>query len=209
LKTIKFIFILIFFISLKTYSQEDNIIKLHQLSGTIYSKNESPLPFVNILVKHYKRGTISDFDGFFSLVVQPNDTIIFSSVGFCKQFFVIPDTIKTQDFYVEVRLKTDTIMLREVIIFPWNTYEKFKNAFVNLKVPKDDLERAIENFRLIEKQLVDGDFSPDASLSYKNFMQQTYNQLYYAGQLPPNNLLNPLAWSKFFEALKNGDLKRK
>ena len=30
----------------------------------------------------------------------------------------------------------------------------------------------------------------------------------YAGQAPPVNLLNPVAWAKFIQAIKSGDLKR-
>ena len=49
----------------------------------------------------------------------------------------------------------------------------------------------------------------DASLNYKYSMQQYQSKLYYAGQLPPNNLLNPIAWAKFIKAWKNGDFKKK
>ena len=49
----------------------------------------------------------------------------------------------------------------------------------------------------------------DASLNYKFSMQQYQSKLYYAGQLPPNNLLNPIAWAKFIKAWKNGDFKKK
>jgi hypothetical protein len=40
-------------------------------------------------------------------------------------------------------------------------------------------------------------------------MQQQYTKLYYAGQYPPNNLLNPVAWAKFIKSWKEGKLKRK
>jgi len=49
----------------------------------------------------------------------------------------------------------------------------------------------------------------DGSMNFKNQMQQQYSKLYYAGQLPPNNLLNPIAWAKFIQAWQNGDFKRK
>jgi hypothetical protein len=100
-------------------------------------------------------------------------------------------------------------MLAETVVFPWNSYEQFKEAFMNLEIPEDDVNRAFNNLALIEDQLQMYGADPDPSLNYKYFMQQTYNQLYYAGQLPPNNLLNPIAWAQFFKALKNGDFKRK
>jgi hypothetical protein len=38
-------------------------------------------------------------------------------------------------------------------------------------------------------------------------MEEYKSKLYYIGQLPPNNLLNPLAWAEFVKAWKNGDFK--
>jgi hypothetical protein len=39
---------------------------------------------------------------------------------------------------------------------------------------------------------------------------KVYNdRLYWAGQLPPVSITNPLAWAQFFKALKNGDFKKK
>lgn len=201
---------MIFSISTNLFSQENKKEKLHQLSGTIIDSKQFPVPFVHVLIKNYRQGTISDFEGFFSLVVQPKDTIIFSSIGYKQLSWIVPDSASSDDIATTIVLSKDTILLSEAVVFPWNTYEKFKEAFLQLNAPSDDIQRALDNFALIEKQLYD-DYSttPDASLSYKYFMQQTYNQLYYAGQLPPNNLLNPIAWAKFFEALRNGDFKRK
>ena len=49
----------------------------------------------------------------------------------------------------------------------------------------------------------------DGAMNYKWQMQQYQSKLYYAGQAPPINLLNPIAWSKFIKAWKDGDFKRK
>ena len=51
--------------------------------------------------------------------------------------------------------------------------------------------------------------SMDGAMNQKYYLQQRNSRLYYAGQLPPNNLLNPIAWAKFIQAWKNGDFKRK
>ncbi|NNC85275.1 MAG: carboxypeptidase-like regulatory domain-containing protein, partial [Bacteroidia bacterium] len=53
------------------------------------------------------------------------------------------------------------------------------------------------------------DLPMDGSMNFKLANQQRSSQMYYAGQLPPNNLLNPIAWAKFIQAWKNGDFKRK
>jgi hypothetical protein len=40
-------------------------------------------------------------------------------------------------------------------------------------------------------------------------MKGEYTRLYHAGQLPPNNLLNPLAWASFIKAWKDGEFRKK
>ena len=50
-------------------------------------------------------------------------------------------------------------------------------------------------------------FRMDGSMNYRYFVDQQISKLYYNGQYPPNNLLNPIAWAHFLKALENGDLK--
>ena len=40
-------------------------------------------------------------------------------------------------------------------------------------------------------------------------LKQQANKYYYAGQLPPQNIFNPLAWADFIKAWKRGDFKSK
>ncbi len=100
-------------------------------------------------------------------------------------------------------------MLKEAVIYPWPSYDQFKRAFIALKVPDDDLERAKKNLALQEMKFRMERTPMDGQANQMLALQQETNKLYYAGQLPPNNLLNPLAWAKFIQAWKNGDFKRK
>jgi hypothetical protein len=47
--------------------------------------------------------------------------------------------------------------------------------------------------------------TPEAGYSYA--MGQNFNNMATRQQYPYNNLLNPLAWAKFFNGVKNGMLK--
>ena len=40
-------------------------------------------------------------------------------------------------------------------------------------------------------------------------LRQQANKAYYAGQVPPMNILNPAAWLDFIQAWKRGDFKKK
>jgi hypothetical protein len=48
----------------------------------------------------------------------------------------------------------------------------------------------------------------DGEEVYSYTVQQQAQQNYYAGQLPPMNIFNPVAWAKFIDAVRNGSLKR-
>ncbi|HLG34605.1 MAG TPA: carboxypeptidase-like regulatory domain-containing protein [Bacteroidia bacterium] len=184
---------------------------LVQFSGVVVTADSlKPLPYVNVIIRHTWRGTVSDYFGFFSFVARMNDTIEFSSLGYKKSTFIIPDTLTSNRYSLIQMMQGDTIVLRETIIYPWPTKEQFKEAFMNLRIPDDDLERAKKNLARAEMQVLYENMPMDGSMNFRNQMQAQQSKLYYAGgQLPPNNLLNPIAWAKFIEAWQNGDYKRK
>ncbi len=179
-----------------------------QLSGVLLSPDTiTPVPFANVIVRATGRGTMTDYFGFFSMVVEKNDEIVFSALGFKNSIYKLPDTL-TQDRYSLIQIMTvDTICLKEAVIYPWPTYEQFKKAFVKIDIPDDDYEKAVKNFALLMDLKDSWAEYPNSNINYNNFLNQRISKLYYAGQLPPNNLLNPLAWASFIKAWREGKLK--
>jgi hypothetical protein len=183
---------------------------LIQFSGIVVNQDSlHPLPFSNVMIKSTYRGTISDFFGFFSLVAQLNDTIEFSSIGYKKNYYIIPDSLRENRYSLIQILVPDTIQLQEAVIYPWPTPEQFKQAFLNTNIPDNDLIRARKNMNERTMKEIAETLPVDGSLTYKYQMQQQYSRLYSAGQLPFNNLLSPIAWGQFIQSWKNGDFKRK
>ncbi len=183
---------------------------LVQFSGVVITGDSlKPVPFTNVIIRGTYRGTISDYFGFFSFVAKKNDTIEFSSLGFKKAHFVIPDTITENRYSLIQILHGDTVYFKETIIYPWPTQEQFKEAFLKLNIPDDDLERSKKNLARAEMKERMKEMPMDGSLNYKYAMQQKQSQLYYAGQYPPMNIFNPFAWAKFIQAWQNGEFKEK
>lgn len=205
-----FTFLFVSFLAFNAIAQNDSKEELIQFSGIIITGDSlNPVPFATIIVKNTLRGTTSDYFGYFSFVAQPLDTIVFSSIGFKKSEFIVPDTLNENRYSLIQMLQNDTVMLDEAIVYPWPTQDQFKQAFLNLDIPDDALEIARKN--LSEEQLsARAESMPmSANMNFRYQMQQRTNQMYYAGQFVPNNLLNPMAWAKFIEAWKRGDFKRK
>ena len=193
-----------------TSKAQVNYTGLVQFSGVVVTGDSlRPVPFVSIVIKSSYRGTISDYNGFFSFVAQVKDTIEFSAIGFKKGTYVIPDTLTTDRYSLIKIMSRDTILLQETVIYPWPTKDQFKQAFLNLKVPDNDLERANRNLALSEMRDLMLNTPMDGSGNYKALMLERQNKNYTAGQYPSISLLNPIAWAKFIEAWQRGDYKRK
>jgi hypothetical protein len=181
---------------------------LVEFSGMIRDLQHSPLRFVNIIILSDRRGTISDQRGMFSMVVRPNDTILFSHMGHKGTMHIIPDSIGGQQYPADIFMVSDTFHLAEVRIYPWKTYQEFKEAFLALDLPDDDQQRAYHNIALIKTQIKMNNFGASPNINFREVMKQEYNQLYTAGQTPYYTIFDPLRWAKFFNSVKRGDFKQ-
>jgi hypothetical protein len=199
--------------AVSTFAQQPAVAKqpqkaLLQFSGVVVESDSlKPLPFTSIIVKGTTHGTISDYYGFFTLVASPGDEIEFYSVAYKDGTYKIPDTLKTAHYSIIQVLRKDTIELKPVTIYPWPSRDEFKKAFLKLEVAHNDYDRAQKNLEEQEMRELAKGLSMDAQGNYSYALQQKYTKLYYAGQYPPNNLLNPVAWAKFIKAWKQGKLK--
>ena len=119
---------------------------LVQFSGIVVTSDSlNPVPYTSIMIRNTYRGTVGDYYGFFSFVAKMKDTIEFLAIGYKRAVFVIPDTLSDHRCSLIQLLKPDTVYLREVVIFPWPTKEQFKEAFLRLHIPSDDMTRAERN----------------------------------------------------------------
>lgn len=205
-----------FAFSLQTgFSQKDSTdnwinLKIVQFSGVIVTADSlKPVPFVNIYDKTTGRGTVSDYFGFFSFVAFKGDTILFSSLGYKKSYFIIPDSLSENRYSMIQMMQNDTIVLQQMFVYPWPSREQFKQAFISLEIPDDYLAKAERNMQIAELKAAAYGMPNDGSMSYKQVLAYEQYKLYHAGQLPTTNLFNPIAWYKFVEAWKRGDFKKK
>lgn len=193
----------------KTEQKSEKKNDLVEFSGYVRDLQHNPLSNVNIIILNDRRGTTSDFRGMFSFVVHSNDTILFSHMGHKGTIHVIPDSLDGQQYPADIFMVSDTFQLAEVRIYPWKTYQEFKEAFLALDLPDDDEQRAYHNIALIKTQIKmnRNGVSNTPTMAFREVMKQQYNQLYTAGQSPYYTIFDPLRWAKFFEAVKSGDFK--
>lgn len=173
-------------------AQEDDDLHLIQFSGVVLDGDSlNPIPFATVIVQNTRRGTTTDFYGYFSFVAEPGDSIRFSNVGYHTDFYVIPDSLKGNRYSMIQVLSRDTVELSEVTIYPWPGKDEFREAFLSLNLPNDDLQRAQRNLSkdMMTAKMMNMSMH-DGSANFKYQMYQRNRQIYEAGQFPSFTILN-------------------
>ena len=182
--------------------------KFIQISGVVVDADSlKPVPFVSVLIKGTKRGTITDYYGFFTLVASPGDELQFFSLNHKNGVYKLDDTLQQTHYYIIHSLVKDTIQLPSVSVYPWPTKEEFKRAFLNLDLSDTDYDRAAKNLDRKELSYNERNYTMDAQANYQYAVQQQLTKMYSLGQYPTINLLNPIAWAQFIEAWRKGKFK--
>lgn len=89
------------------------------VTGTVVDNTGEALIGVNIITKISNRGTVTDFDGTFSIDVSPIDSLVFSYIGYNNQ------TIGVDNRQVlDVVLTETTNLLDEVVVVGYGTMRK-------------------------------------------------------------------------------------
>ena len=193
------------------WAQEGNDQKeLVQFSGLVLDGSDEqlyPVPYTNILVQGKSRGTYSDLKGFFSIVVEKGDVIVFSAIGYKTVEYIIPEDLEDDRYSIVQLMTQDVINLPETVIFPWPSRDHFKLEFLAMDVTPELQERAARNLANETLRRMRNDVRVDGNENADYYLRQQAREYYYIGQQPPMNIFNPVAWKKFFDAWKNGDFK--
>lgn len=185
----------------------DSVVQLYGIVMTADSL--VGIPAVSISVKGQNRGTITNDQGVFSIVVLKGDVVEFTHVSYKPKIVSIPRNLEGSQYSVVQLMVSDTVYLPMTIIKPRPTPEQFARDFVNTKVPDDDIEIARQNTSEAKRRMLLRTTSGDGGEATSLQMRNIANKASYAGQAPPMNIFNPAAWAKFIEAWKRGDFKNK
>ena len=181
---------------------------LIQLSGVAISEATlEPLSYTTVFDRTIRRGVISDYFGYFSMVVYPGDTIFFSYIGYQTSTYIVPDTLKDNQYSLVHIMQQDTLNLPEVTVYPWPSREDLARAFLEMRPYDDALRRAQRQLSGEALAFAAARLQTDANLAHAVSFNQYQSALYRQNQLPANNLLNPYAWAKLIENWKAGKLK--
>ncbi len=210
-KLLRYLIILIFLTPIAAKAQfetfKDSVVQLYGVVMTADSLKG--VPAASIVIKGQNRGTVSNAEGVFSIVVLKGDRVEFSSIGYKPITITIPKDLQgTQHSIIQLMI-TDTIFLPATIIKPRLTREQFERDFVNNPVPDDQIAIAQRNTNASTRRLLMATLPSDGREASNVYLRQYSQKLSYAGQIAPQNIFNPFAWNEFIKAWKRGDYKKK
>ncbi|MGB8194223.1 MAG: carboxypeptidase-like regulatory domain-containing protein, partial [Chitinophagaceae bacterium] len=159
--------------------------------------------------KGQNRGTVSNEQGVFSIVVMKGDQVEFTSIGYKPKLVDIPRNLDGNQYSVIQLMVTDTVYLPATIIKPRPSKEQFERDFINTKIPDDDIEIARQNTEESKRRILVRTLPADGREAANFALRNQAAKYYSAGQMPPQNLFNPFAWAEFIQAWKRGDFKSK
>ncbi|MFL5742771.1 MAG: carboxypeptidase-like regulatory domain-containing protein [Flavisolibacter sp.] len=188
-------------------SVKDSVVQLYGIVMTADSLQG--IPAVSITIKGSSRGTMTNNQGVFSIVVLKGDVIEFTHVSYKPKMVVIPKNLEGSQYSVVQLMVEDTAYLPATIIRPHPSPEQFARDFANSKVPDDDIEIARQNNSAAKRRALMNATPADAGEATSMQLRNIATKATYQGQIPPMNIFNPAAWAEFIQAWKRGDFKRK
>ena len=186
---------------------KDSVVQLYGIVMTADSL--VGIPAVSITIKGSNRGTISNGQGVFSIVALKGDIIEFSHVSYKPKSVPVPRDIEGNQYSMVQLMVEDTVYLPATIIKPRPSAEQFARDFANTKVPDDDIEIARQNNSAAKRRALMEGTAADGGEAVNLQMRNIAQKASYAGQVPPMNIFNPIAWAEFIQSWTRGDYKRK
>ena len=121
--------------SLQAVAQEKTV------SGRITSADDGEgLPGVNILIKGTTSGTVTDFEGKFTVTAPDNAVLVFSFIGYVTQEV----TIGSQSV-IDIVLAVDITTLSEIVVTGYGTQEKKEITSAIASIKEEDFNRGMVN----------------------------------------------------------------
>jgi hypothetical protein len=194
------IFFIIAFIGTGNLAFSQTKRRIIQLSGFVTDSASNVLPGVHVYVPKAGRGTPTTNAGFFTLPVLVGDSVVFSSVGFKRTSYIVPDLPK-DSWSIFVELATDMTFLKGVEILLVPTEELFKEAVLAMNIPLDNgMDQKAMNAEMIA--LMARTTPMDGLGNYRNYIDQWSTSAGDKFRPVYNPFLDPIKWARFIRDLK-------
>ena len=178
-----------------------------QFSGIITdTDSNSVVPYVTLtnLSKNEQKYS-ANYQGYFSFIVNPGDTILLSAVGFANKIFILPTEIEEHKYTAMLKIKPEVVYLKAVTIYPWATVEEFNRDFLAMKFADDDMAIAKKNLSSKSIRAMGVTLPRNGQEISNSNYRYNFDRMVNVNMRQTNPLLNPFAWGKLMQQIFNGD----
>ncbi|MES2417584.1 MAG: hypothetical protein V4541_05320 [Bacteroidota bacterium] len=202
--------ILLLFVATVFAQDANKSSKLVQFSGIITdTDSNSVVPYVTITnMTNNGQKHAANYQGYFSIIVNPGDSLVFSAIGFNPKILILPREIAEHHYTEMVKMKPEIVYLKAVQIYPWATIEEFNKDFLSMRIADDDMAIAKRNLspKSIRGMILSLPRNAE-EISNSNY-RYGFDRMMNVNMRQTNPLLNPFAWGKLMQQIFNGDKSR-
>ncbi len=185
------VFLLVIFLlssfDLSGQSDESPPIKI---SGIVFESDSlRPLPYAHYQILGKSIAGLTNLSGRFEVFVISGDTLKFTFVGYKPSYYKVQDTLNTGEYVVGVFMSRDTILIREVVVYPRR--RDLRQDFMSIKVEPDlQLDNAIRNIKISSYQGINGNqITWDSDASYRRLSQKRKMAAFNQGMIAPDQMV--------------------
>lgn len=111
-----------------------------KVTGTILDENGMPIPGVTVTVQGTTKGTVTDIDGNYTIMVPEEGALIFSFIGYATQIIPVGDKS-----VIDVTMAEDTKALEEFVVVGYGKQKKVNITGAITAVETDNLTQIPTN----------------------------------------------------------------
>lgn len=131
MKKSKFLFLLLSFVMMSATA----LAQKRTYTGVVVDDQNEPVIGASVVQKGTSNGTITDYDGNFSVSVESGATLVISYIGYVTQEVKAADNLR-------IVLKTDQQLLDEVVVIGYGVQKKSVVTASIAKVSAEDLKES-------------------------------------------------------------------
>ncbi len=118
------------------------------LYGTIVSAQDGvPVPFVHVLNRANRQGTVSNNEGRFWISMGRKDSIVFSAIGYESYTFNLKESMTSNKLEVKIEIDVATRQLQPVEVRAYRSEMALKQAILDMELPTESQSLQLGNYQ--------------------------------------------------------------
>ncbi|NDW08222.1 TonB-dependent receptor [Dysgonomonas sp. 520] len=129
------VFLLFICIGISAQTNEDASLQQKTITGTIIDNNGEPVIGATVRVKDSKTGTVTDFDGKYSIKASPKDKLVVSYLGYSQQEVDVKNNTQ-----IDMTLQEDSKTLDELVVIGYGSVKKSNLTIATSNITSEAIE---------------------------------------------------------------------